>query len=70
MERGSTICNNLFWVFLYTFRFSLKNHNIPTHLLGAVILDCQPGLRGRLAKASEFGGRGEGENLQTLGSHP
>lgn len=62
VERGSAICKNLFWVFLYTFWFSLKNHNIPTHLLGAVILDCQPGLRGCLAKASlrvwvEWGGR-------------
>lgn len=31
---------NLFWVFLYALGFSFKDHSIPTHPLGPIILAC------------------------------
>ena len=40
LKGGSVICKNLFWVFLYALGFSFKDHSIPTHLLGPVILAC------------------------------
>ena len=40
LKGDSVICKDLFWVFLYALGFSFKDHSIPTHPLGPVILVC------------------------------